>query len=229
MSTTQTTPTIHFNLEKGEKFALDKGIKAIHIGLGWDAGNNLDPDASLIGLVHLPGDTPRPKFFNITPDKMPSHAVGFFNTDIKEAGGPRFIAPDKSIIHSGDDRTGGKGQYDEVILVDLDLVPKAIVELAVWATIYEAHKRNQTFNSMKNSYIHVNDITGVRRVDDTQNTNTGRPLVQYKLREEFANNTAVQVGSLVRNHDAWEFQALGAGYGDPTNAVEIGQVLERYE
>jgi len=44
------------------------------------------------------------------------------------------------------------------------------------------------------------------------NDETGEVLAEYDLDEEFAGQTAVQIGSLFRVGNEWQFQAVGAGY-----------------
>lgn len=193
----------NFQLEKGGKFQLDKGIKRVRVGLGWDAGDNFDLDASLFGLVHLPGG--KPMFY-----ADGTHAVCYANTDLKQPDG-KFSTKDGSIVHSGDNRTGAGDGDDEVITIDFDKVPADIVEIAAWITIYHARDRKQSFGLVKNSYIKIIDVDA--------NAN----LAEYKLREEFGDALAVQVGSFVRDNGTWTFTAIGAGA-----PVEIGEILSQY-
>ncbi len=193
-----------FQLEKGSKFSLDKGIRRVRIGLGWDAGDNFDLDGSVFGLVHLPGG--KPMFYGDG-----SHAVCYANSELKKPDG-RFITADESIIHSGDNRTGAGEGDDEIITVDLTKLPPQVVELAAWVTIYKAKERRQNFSLVKNSYIKVTDA------------DTNGALCEYRLREEFGNAASVQVGSFVKNSNGtWEFTAVGAGA-----PVELGDVLNQY-
>ena len=192
-----------FQLEKGGRFQIDKGIRKIRIGLGWDAGDNFDLDGSAFGLVHLPSG--KPMFYGDG-----SHAVCYANTGLKQPNGS-FATEDGSIVHSGDNRTGAGAGDDEVITVDLDKLPAEVEEIAVWVTIYKAGQRKQNFGLVKNSYIKISDV------------DAGVDVAEYKLREEFGDSTSVQVGSFVREGRTWTFAAVGSGA-----AVEIGQVLEQY-
>ena len=192
-----------FQLEKGGRFQIDKGVRRVRIGLGWDAGDNFDLDGSAFGLVKLPSG--KPMFYGDG-----SHAVCYANTELKRPDGT-FATVDGSIVHSGDNRTGAGTGDDEVITVDLDKLPADVVEVAVWVTIYKAHERRQSFGLVKNSYIKISDV------------DANADLAEYKLREEFSDSTSVQVGSLVRDGRTWTFAAVGSGAG-----VELGQVLEQY-
>lgn len=195
----------HFQLEKGGKFQLDKGIQRVKVAMGWDAGDNFDLDASAFGLVHLNGG--KPTFYNDG-----SHAVFYGNTSIKQPDG-KFATPDGSIIHSGDNRTGAGDGDDEVINVDFGKVPSDIAEIAIWVTIYKAHDRHQNFGLVQNSYIKLTDV------------DANSVMCEYKLREGYGDALAVQVGSFTHDPSSsqWTFTAVGAGA-----AVEINQIVEQY-
>lgn len=193
-------------MEKGSKFEIEKGIKKIQIGLGWDADDGCDLDGSVFGLVHLPNG--QPKFYNDG-----THAVCYANKTLKQADGS-YRTPDGAIHHSGDARTGGGGDApDEIIDVDFDKMPAAVEEIAVWITIYHAAPDHKSFANVHKSYFRIVD----------QNAPTA-PLCQYDLGKEFASSTAIQVGSFAKNGSGnWEFTAMGAGA-----KVEIGQILQQY-
>lgn len=198
-----------FNLEKGSHFDLDKGVKRVKIGLGWsiseNAGKNFDPDACAFGLVHLPGGAA--KFYNDA-----SHAVFYGNTPLKVKSTGAIVSKDGSIKHTGDNREGGIGDC-EVIEVDFDLLPKEIVEISIWVSIFKAIERKQNFGAMKNSYIKITDM------------DANLILAEYKLRDEFPTALSVQVGSFMKDErtESWSFVAVGAGA-----EVELKAVLDRY-
>lgn len=196
---------VAFELEKGSKFQIEKGVRRVRVGLGWDdTGENFDPDASALGLVHIAGG--KAVFYG-----EGSHAVCYANAHLKHPDGT-IQSPDGSIIHSGDNRTGS-GADSEVITIDLTKVPNDLAEIAIWVTIYHARERKQNFGMMKNCYIAVTDA------------DSNAKLGEYRLRDEFGSALAVQVGSFVRNETGvWEFIAVGAGA-----AAEIGDILAKYE
>lgn len=66
--------------------------------------------------------------------------------------------------------------------------------------MHEAAARRQHFGMVQNAYLKV------------YNDETGELLADYDLDEEFAGQTAVQIGSLFRTDNEWQFQAVGAGY-----------------
>lgn len=202
-----------FKIEKGSKFQIDKGIRNIEIGLGWDAQDGVDLDGSVFGLVHLPNGAP--SFYG-----EGSHAVCYANNESKQPDktihslDPKTGKSDGAIIHSGDARQGGGGgAADEVISVHFDKMPAEIVELAVWITIYDALKRNHDFSHVHKSFLQITD-----------KDNPGAPIAQYDLGKEFGNSKALQVGSFIKGADnVWSFSAIGAG-----SNVEIGAILQQY-
>lgn len=195
-----------FQLEKGSKFQLDKGIRKVTVELGWQEGDgvNMDLDGAVFLLVHLPGG--KPIFYNDG-----SHAVFYGNVALKEANGS-FVTPDKSIFYSGDNRTGASSGAAETFKIDLDALPKEGEEIAVWTAIYKARDRKQSFGMVKGSFLRI------------LNDETGAPLCEYRLREDFRDATSVQVGSFVKLPTGqWEFEAIGNG-----SPVEIGDIVTKY-
>ena len=104
-----------FQLEKGGEFALEKSFTRVNLVLTWKAPEKtvnpsnhkeepFDPDSSLFGLVNMANS--KPVLYN-----GGSHAVGYFNTVLKQADNTLRTA-DGSIHHTGDDR--GEGQPGQV-------------------------------------------------------------------------------------------------------------------
>jgi len=191
-----------FNLKKGNKFEISKGIRKIQVGLGWNPavaeGVQFDVDAHAFGLSSG-------RFYNDA-----SHALTYANTSLKRDG-KAFITEDKSMRHSGDDRNGKAPGIDEAIDIDFDLLPEAIDEISIFITIYEAKTRKQNFGMVEDAFAIVKDVSG------------GVDLCKYALTSEFVDAITVQVGSMVKNDGKWSFAAVGAG----TSSDELGEVLER--
>ena len=101
---------------------------------------------------------------------------------------------------TGDNRTGEGEGDDEVINVDLSLVPDRIERIAFTVTIYEAEKKNQNFGQVSNAYI--------RLIDEE----TNEEIVRYDLGEDFSIETAIVVGELYKNNGDWKFNAIGSGF-----------------
>ncbi|MEP6489634.1 VWA domain-containing protein [Microcoleus vaginatus GB2-A3] len=107
---------------------------------------------------------------------------------------------DGSLRHSGDNRTGQGEDDDETIYVDLTKVKIAIEQIVFVVTIHEGLEKSQNFSQVKNAFIRL------------YNQETGIELARYDLKEDFAQETALEFGRLYRKDLAWRFQAVGEGY-----------------
>lgn len=174
------------SLSKGQKVDLTKGnpgLTKLIIGLGWDTnkydgGSDFDLDAS----AFLCGDN----------GKVLSDSDFVFYSNLKHSSG--------SVEHTGDNLTGEGDGDDEVIKVDLSLVPANISKISFTVTIYDAETRRQNFGQVSNAYIHIVDQA------------SGTELIRYDLGEDFSIETAVVVGELYRNNGEWKFNAIGSGF-----------------
>lgn len=113
------------------------------------------------------------------------------------------------VHHSADARTGeevdGDGD-DEYIEIDLTKVPRDIESIVCVANIFEAMKNNQTFGSVRSE---------IRVCDGTSN----RVLGNIKLSNEYATDTAIVLGQVVRNNGIWEFRLDGSGSMQDLNGI----------
>lgn len=173
------------SLVKGGNVSLtkeDPSIESITVGLGWDArstdGSDFDLDASCFMLSER-GKVRRDSDFI------------FYNNLKSECG---------SVVHMGDNRTGGDDGDDEEIMVDLTKVPSEVEKLAFTATIYEADERHQNFGMVSNAYIRV------------VNRKTGREITRFDLSEDASTNTAIIFGEVYRSNNEWKFRAVGQGF-----------------
>ena len=125
------------NLSKGQKVDLTKGnpgLSKIIVGLGWDTnkydgGADFDLDAS----AFLCNDSGR----------VPSDSDFIFYSNLTHSSG--------AVEHTGDNLTGEGEGDDEVIKVDLSLVPANISKIAFTVTIYDAEQRRQNFGQVSNA------------------------------------------------------------------------------
>ena len=136
------------SLQKGGNVNLSKeapGLKKIVIGLGWD------PRATDGAAFDLDGSA----FLLKTDGKARSDADFIFYNNLKSVDG--------SIVHAGDNTTGGGDGDDEKIAVDLANVPADIDKISVAVTIHDAENRKQNFGMVSKAYIRClngdNDIT----------------------------------------------------------------------
>ena len=188
------------NLSKGSQINLNKqtpSLRRVRVGLGWEVANTtpaLDLDVSAF-VCKLTAQN-EPKLLS------EQHFV-FFNN---------LKTPNGSVIHSGDQRSGAAGGDDETLMVDLLRLEPEIREISFVVTIHDAASRNHSFGLLREAYIKL------------YNDETGELLCQYDLDAEFSSETALQVGSIIRNAQGeFEFHAIGAGYN-----LELGAFLQGY-
>lgn len=172
--------TMAIELKKGQR--IDIGLLKLGVGLGWDPADNgqeFDLDASAF-LLGANGQIPSEGFF-----------VFYGNQE----------APDKSVISSGDDRTGGNSDGDdETLMVDLSRISPNIDEIIFTVTIYEFEERRQNFGQVRNSFIRIYDAI------------TDEEICKYELDEDFSTETAVEFGRLYKRGGTWRFEAIGNGH-----------------
>ncbi len=184
------------DLTKGVKMDLTKGsaLKKVKFGLGWDvkaAQANADFDLDAIAAA--------------------------LNADGKVTETPGFVyfknLTNGSITHSGDNLTGAGAGEDEVITVDLDLVPADKVAIEISICIFQAAARNQNFGQVNNAFVKVYDA----------DTNT--ELAKYDLSEDYSAFKSVKVGKLYRHDGEWKFQALGEGLAGEITELAVSYGL----
>ena len=116
------------------------------------------------------------------------------------------------MVHSGDQRSGATSGDDETLMVDLLQLEADVREISFVVTIHEAAARNHSFGLLREAYIKL------------YNDETGELLCSYDLDAEFSSETALQVGSIIRNAQGeFEFHAIGAGY-----SIELGDFVQGY-
>jgi tellurium resistance protein TerD len=173
------------SLKKGGNVSLVKeapDLTAVTVGLSWAArttdGGEFDLDASALMCD---------RNNRILSDQ---HFV-FFNT---------LKSPDGSVVHLGDDLTGGGDGDNEQITVDLHAVPTECQKIVFAVSIYEADEHGLSFGQVRNASIRV------------VNQGDGRELARYDLAEDAAAETAMIFGEIYRRDGDWKFLAVGQGY-----------------
>ena len=181
------------NLQKGQKVDLTKGnagLTRIFVGLGWDTnkydgGYDFDLDAS----AFLVGEN----------GKVMSDADFVFYGNLKHES--------NSVEHTGDNLTGEGEGDDEIINVNLSLVPVKVSKIAFTVTIYDTETRGQNFGMVSNAYIRV------------VNADNGTELIRYDLGEDYSIETAVVVAEIYRHSGEWKFNAVGSGFAGGLRAL----------
>jgi len=168
------------SLKKGSSFDLTKkapSLKKIMVGLGWDVkpGNNVDLDAV---CFMLGGNK-----------KLIADDYFVFYNNLRSG--------DRSVEHTGDNRTGvGEGD-DEMILVNLPAVNSAVEEMLFVVTINDAFSKNHNFGMLDNAFIRI------------VNVETNEEILRYNLDVEYADATEVEFGKLTKDGSDWKFSAVG--------------------
>lgn len=180
------------SLQKGGNLSLSKtdpSLTKILVGLGWDPratdGTEFDLDASAFLLA--------------AGDKVRGESDFIFYNQLR--------SPEGAVEHTGDNRTGEGEGDDEVVKVDLSLVPADVQKIAFTVTIHDADVRNQNFGQVSNSFIRiVNEVSGAE-------------IVRYDLAEDASTETAMIFAELYRHNGEWKFRAVGQGYAGGLKAL----------
>lgn len=179
-------------LQKGGNLSLDKvapGLVEVLVGLGWDPratdGQEFDLDASAFMLGSngkIRGET------------------DFIFYNQKES-------TCKSVIHTGDNRTGAGDGDDESLIVNLPKVPADVDKIVFTVTIHDADARRQNFGQVGGAFIRIVNQQG------------GAELVRFDLAEDAATETAMVFAELYRHGSEWKFRAVGQGYAGGLKAM----------
>jgi tellurium resistance protein TerD len=173
-------------LSKGQRIDLTKtnpGLVKGLIGLGWDTnkyqgGSDFDLDASA---------------FLVDANNRCQNDLDFiFYNNLEH--------PSKSVIHTGDNRTGEGDGDDEQLIVDFSKIPAHVDKIGITVTIHDGEARHQNFGQVSNAFVRLADES------------TGEELLRFDLGEDFSIETAVVVCELYRHGSEWKFNAIGSGF-----------------
>jgi stress response protein SCP2 len=199
------------NLQKGEKIDLRKtngeSLRNIVVGLGWDA---LPPPkkGGIMGLF-----SSQPKTPEIDCDAsvlMCQNGKLAGNKDVIYFG--NLFHTSGAVKHTGDNRTGDGEGDDEQIIVNLDKLPAEYEKLVFVANVYQANLRGQHFGMIQNAFIRIVDM-------DTNNE-----ICRFDLTEKYDGKKSMIFGEVVKQNDAWQFNALGEGTTDDS----LGALMKRF-
>jgi tellurium resistance protein TerD len=152
------------------------------IGLGWDPrvtdGAQFDLDGSAF-LIKSDG-------------KVRSDSDFIFYNNLRSVDG--------SVVHAGDNLTGGGDGDDEQILINLSDVPGEVERIAIAVTIHDADTRKQNFGMVGKCYIRCLNGDG------------GSELARFDLSEDASVETSMVFGEIYRAGVEWKFKAIGQGF-----------------
>lgn len=178
------------NLTKGESLNLTKqapGLTAIVAGAGWDVADGSAPiDLDLIAVAL--GENGKAR--NSTD------AV-FFN---------QLENGNKSIVHTGDNRTGDGEGDDEQIKIDLSAVEPEVKKIVLALHSYSG----QDLAVVKNAFARI-----VNQADNAE-------LARFDISESTSGKT-LYMGELTRVDGGWEFKATGSYTNE-----DLGTVFAQY-
>lgn len=173
------------SLSKGGNVSLSKAapnLTQLTIGLGWDArstdGSEFDLDGSAFLLT--------------AKGKVRSDSDFIFYNNL--------ISIDRSVEHTGDNRTGDGDGDDESIIIHLNRLPNEIEKIAITVTIHDAEARKQSFGQVSNAFI--------RCINGTDN----KEIARFDLTEDASTETAMIFGEIYRHNGEWKFRAVGQGF-----------------
>jgi tellurium resistance protein TerD len=173
------------SLQKGGNVNLSKeapNLTTIVIGLGWD------PRSSDGAAFDLDGSA----FLLKTDGKARSDSDFIFYNNLKSVDG--------SVVHAGDNLTGGGDGDDEKITINLKNVPADIDKVAIGVTIHDADARKQNFGMVAKAYIRCLNGDG------------NAEIARFDLSEDSSSETAMIFGEVYRNGADWKFRAIGQGF-----------------
>lgn len=182
------------SLSKGEAISLEKvapGLKKAMVGLGWDPINQ--------GMVGADFDLDASVFLLDENDR--AHGIQDFIFYNNLSGG------NGSVVHQGDNLTGGGDGDDEQIMIDFERVPDNIAKISVAITIFEYDVRKQNFGMVHNSFVRVVD------------TETGKEIIRFNLGEDFSAETAIIACDFYKYNGEWKMKARGQGYAGGLRAL----------
>lgn len=201
------------SLDKNEGVTLTKDsvggslLNHIKFACGWDI-NKINPQEEFdLDLAILQCDAQGQA---ITKNL---HSLVFYNL---------LVSQDRSLRHSGDNKTGlgdGDDEYVEALLKNID---SRTQQLIVLVTINKGYQKNQTFGRVENAYTRIVDQT------------TQREIVRCPLNTKYPNATGIILGKLSRvNQDGWRYDNIEESIiPEPTglnpHAGDLSFILKRY-
>jgi stress response protein SCP2 len=165
---------------QGEEVPL-AGMSKIMMGLSWDmvAKGHVDLDASCV-------------CFDADGEFMSSVYFGALQNE------------NRSIVHSGDNRTGEGEGDDEIITVDLHRVPKSVRVLVFCVTSYQG----DSFFGVETAAVRLADVSSSSSCSSSS-SNTPREIGSFSLAAG-GSHSAMIMGFIHRRKDGlWYFQAIG--------------------
>lgn len=184
-------------LSKGENVSLTReapDLTNIIAGLGWNPretdGEDFDLDASAY-LLDADGKV------------LSDSDFVFYNN---------LVSPCGSVVHSGDNLTGGAGETaadSEQVRINLATLSPDVERISICVSIHMAELRQQNFGMVGDAYIRI--------VNERNNVE----LARFDLSEDASIETAMIFGELYRYGPEWKFRASAQGF--PGGLAELAR------
>lgn len=214
------------NLSKGEKINLSKsaeGLSKIMVGLGWDPAT--DEQVQQVTEVIKPGFLGRlfgAQERTVTRNVVTRTSSGdtidcdawlalLQNGKLKDSDDIVYycrkdfmVSGNAVVYHHGDNLTGEGDGDDEQITINLKDLPSQYDSIVIGVTIYRGAEKNQSFGSIKNTFVRV--------VDERD----GFEICRFNQSEMAENKDAITfiAGKLYKDKGEWQFTATGKGTMD---------------
>ncbi len=174
------TVTLSQGQEVKIRYADDRPLKTILVGVGWDPApgyqdDSIDVDSSVVVM-----------------DQNAKKSELVYFGHLEHSSG--------CVLHHGDNLTGRNDEQaadDENITVHLDRVPRGLNQIVFLLNIYRCSERGQTLDKIRNLYIRLYD------------PDSGKVLVEYQVRGNMGTATAMVIGAALKKGDSWSFKAIG--------------------
>lgn len=190
------------SLQKGQTISLAKSngrtLAHVRMGLGWDA-KLLAKQTFFGGIKYIQQD--------IDLDASAILCSGKRIVDVVYFG--QLTSKDRSLQHTGDNRTGAGDGDDESILVNLTTVDRVVDAIYFVVNSYSG----ETFNQIDNATVRVVD-----------SDNRDEELATYNL-SGTGPHTAMIMAKLTRSPEGWAFTAIGQP-GRGTRLSEVTQLVQ---
>jgi len=199
------------NLQKGQRVDLSKegeSLSKLMVGLGWDPA---EPEHGKKGIFGGMFSKPVQEI-DIDASVLMLNENGKLVTKENVVYYGKLKSTCGSVIHSGDNRTGGGDGDDEEIMVDLSKVPTNISKLVFVVNIYDCANRHQDFGMVHNAFIRI------------VNTSNKQELIKYNLTDNYSGRTSLITGEIYRNNNGWKFAAIGEASTD----ISLSEIVKKY-
>ncbi len=193
------------NLSKGNKISLEKNgskLTEITIGLNW-------------GAIKTPGFL---GMFSSTETVDLDGTVAMFDAQgqwMDTIYYKKLVSTDKSVRHSGDDRSGDTGNPDEIdnetIYIDLNKVDPRTQSIFVFLNSY----KKQDFDAIPYSKIKIYEGNPSKIISTFATFNLSKE-------DNFKGKISMIMGKVEREASGWQFKTIG----DAIDAKNIDQTID---